>query len=766
MEVTLRRLLIVLSCVLGLLSLPAQAFDSFRVSDIRVEGLQRISPGTVFNFLPVQVGDQFTQYESERTIRALFKSGFFKNVRLERDGDVLVVVVTERPAIADIKIQGNEDLETEPLLDSLKDIGLAKGRVFDRSLLEKVELELERQYYSRGKYGVKIQTTVTPLERNRVDILIDVSEGAVAKIRQINIVGNKVFDDETLLEKFNQSTPNWLSFYTKDDQYSKQELAADLETLRSFYQDRGYIKFAINSTQVSITPDKKDIYITINISEGKQYKVREIRLSGELAVPPEKLYPDFQINAGDVFSRKRVTDTVTRISKTLGNEGYAFANVNTVPEIDEKTREVDLTFFVDPGKRVYVRRINFAGNSKTRDQVLRQEMRQMEGGWFSAEKVERSRTRLQRLGFFETVNVETPAVPGATDQVDVNYSVVEQPSGSISLGVGFSQTSGIILNGSISQDNFLGTGRSVSVSLNNSSYNSVYSFSYNNPYYSVDGISRGFGAYYRSTNANRLNITSYSTDTFGSNLTYGFPINEFNSFQFSFLADSLKLSTSQLASQEVLDFINRYGNEFLSFGLSTSFTHDTRDRRIFPNEGGVRRVSAESKFPGSELEFYKLNLTLQQFVPLTRLFVFELKTDIGYGDGFGNFSEMPFFENFYAGGVRSGSVRGYEDYSLGPRDSRNLPIGGNFRTVGTAQLLFPPPFLTESNAVRLSLFTDVGNVFAGAGDWSANELRMSVGLGAAWLSPVGPLTISIAQPFNDQSGDKLQQFQFTLGAGF
>jgi outer membrane protein insertion porin family len=759
-----RSSLLALLCILVLAPVPALAFDVFRVSDIRVEGLQRISPGTVFNYLPVQVGDQFSQYESERTIRALFKSGYFKNVSLERDGDVLVVVVTERPAIADIKIQGNEDLETEPLLDSLKDIGLAKGRVFDRSLLEKVELELERQYYSRGKYGVKIETTVTPLERNRVDILIDISEGSVAKIRQINIVGNKVFDDERLLDEFSQSTPNWLSFYTKDDQYSKQELAADLETLRSFYQDRGYIKFAINSTQVSITPDKKDIYITINISEGEQYKVKEVRLSGELVVPTEKLYPAFQINAGDVFSRKRVTDTVTRISDTLGNEGYAFANVNTVPDVNEETREVVLTFFVDPGKRVYVRRINYAGNSKTRDEVLRQEMRQMEGGWFSAEKVERSRTRLQRLGFFEQVNVETPAVPGATDQVDVDYSVTEQPSGSVSLGVGYSQTSGIILNGSVSQDNFLGTGRRVSVSVNNSDVSSVYSFSYNNPYYTVDGISRGYGAFYRSTDANQANVADYSTDTYGANISYGFPINEYNSFQFSLLADSLKLKASQFASQEILDFINEYGNEFRSLTASASFAHDTRDRRIFPTDGGLRRVSAEGKVPGSELEFYKINLALQQFVPLTRLFVFEAEVNVGYGDGYGDFNEMPFFENFFAGGVRS--VRGYEDNSLGPRDSLNDPIGGNFRTVGTAQIHFPPPFLTESNAVRLSLFYDVGNVFAGAGDWSADELRMSVGLGATWLSPVGPLTISIAQPFNDQSFDKIQQFQFTLGAGF
>ncbi len=763
MEARLCRHLLALALLL-VFSLPAWSFELFQVSDIRVEGLQRISPGTVFNFLPVQVGDDFTEYESEQTIRALFKSGYFKNVYLERDGTVLVVMVTERPAIADIIIQGNDDLETEPLLDSLKDIGFAKGRVFDRSLLEKVELELERQYYSRGKYGVKISTTVTPLERNRVDILIDVSEGAVAKILQINIVGNEVFDDDTLLGEFNQRTPNWLSFYTKDDQYSKQELAADLETLRSYYQDRGYINFNVDSTQVSITPNKKDIYITINVSEGEQYKVREVRLSGELVVPAEQLYPDFQINAGDVFSRKRVTETVTRISDSLGNEGYAFANVNTVPDIDEETREVDLTFFVDPGKRVYVRRVNFAGNSKTRDEVLRQELRQMEGGWFSAEKVERSRTRLQRLGFFQEVNVETPAVPSTTDQVDVDYSVTEQPSGSISAGLGFSQTSGIILNGSVTQNNFLGTGKRLSVAVNNSQITKLYSFSYTNPYYTVDGISRGFGAFFRETDANSANIADYSTDTYGANASYGFPVSEFNSFNFTVEADSLKLDVSEFASSEIRDFVDQHGEDFKSLGLTTSFAYDTRNRRIFPSDGGLRRISAEIKIPGSDLEFYKITLVLQQFIPLTKLFIFNTKVDVGFGDGYGDFDEMPFFKNFFAGGVRS--VRGYQDNSLGPRDSDNDPIGGSFKTIGRAQIQFPPPFMTESNAVRLSLFYDVGNVFAGAEDWRTDDLRMSIGLGATWLSPVGPLAVSVAQPFNDQSGDNIQQFQFTLGAGF
>ena len=751
--------------VLGMmLASSAHAFEPFNVEDIRVEGLQRIAPGTVFNHLPVKVGDRFNTFESERAIRALFKSGYFRDIRLERDGNILVVEVQERPAVASIKIQGNDDIETEPLLDSLEDIGLAEGQVFNRSLLEQVEQELERQYFSRGKYGVKIKTTVTPLERNRVGILIDVSEGVVARIKQINIVGNSVFDDETLLDQFEQRTPGWLSFYTKSDQYSRQKLAADLETLRSFYQDRGYIKFNVDSTQVSITPDKKDIYITINITEGAQYHVSDIKLSGNLVVPAEELFPEFRINAGDTFSRKKVTNTVSRLTDHLGNKGYAFANVNTIPDIDEETRQVSLTFFVDPGKRVYVRRINFAGNTKTRDQVMRQEMRQMEGGWFSANKVERSRTRLQRLGYFSTVNVETPAVPGTTDEVDVNYSIAEQPSGSISVGVGFSQTSGLLLNGSISQNNFLGTGRRVSASINNSSVNRIFSFSYQNPYYTVDGVSRGFGAFYRETDASQANIARYSTDTFGANVTYGFPVNEFDTFNFDLKADSLKLKASGFSSTQITDFINEFGDEFKSLTLVGSFSHDTRNRRIFPTSGGVQRVSIETKVPGSELEYYKLNLRAQQYVPLTRLFVMSSKLQIGWGEGYGDFDNLPFFQNFFAGGTRS--VRGYRDNSLGPQDSSNDPLGGSLRTVGNLEIVFPPPFMADSKSVRLSLFYDVGNVFASTDDFSAEELRMSAGLAAVWLSPVGPLSISVAQAFNDQSGDDTQFFQFNLGAGF
>ncbi|VAW76112.1 Outer membrane protein assembly factor YaeT [hydrothermal vent metagenome] len=751
--------------VLGMiLASPVHAFEPFNVEDIRVEGLQRIAPGTVFNHLPVKVGDRFNDFESERAVRALFKSGFFRDIRLERDDDILVVQVQERPAVASIKVQGNDDIDSEPLLDSLEDIGLAEGRVFNRSLLEKVEQELERQYFSRGKYGVKIETTVTPLERNRVGILIDVSEGVVARIKQINIVGTTAFKNDTLLDEFEQKVPGWLSFYTKDDQYSRQKLAADLETLRSYYQDRGYIKFNVDSTQVSITPDKKDIYITINITEGAQYHVSEIKLAGDLVVPAEELFSSFRINAGDTFSRKKVTSTVSRISDYLGNKGYAFANVNTIPDIDEETRNVSLTFFVDPGKRVYVRRINFAGNTKTRDQVMRQEMRQMEGGWFSAKKVERSRTRLQRLGYFSAVNVETPAVAGTTDQVDVNYSIAERPSGSISVGVGFSQTSGLLLNGSISQNNFLGTGRRVSMSINNSAVNKIYSFSYNNPYYSVDGISRGFGGFFRQTNARQANLARYSTDTYGANVIYGFPVNEYDTFNFDVKVDSLKLTASSFSSTQITDFIAKHGDKFNSLTLVGSFSHDTRNRRIFPSSGGVQRISLETKMPGSDLQFYKVNLRTQYFVPLTRLFVMSSKLEIGAGHGFGDFTNLPFFQNFFAGGNRS--VRGYRNFSLGPRDSRGDPLGGALRTVGNLAIVFPPPFMADNQSVRLSLFYDVGNVFASTGGFDVNELRMSAGLSAVWLSPVGPLSVSVAQAFNEQSTDDTQFFQFNLGAGF
>ncbi len=745
------------------LQVEAMAFEKFTIADIRIEGLQRIAAGTVFNYLPVKAGDTFDEQGSSEAIRALFSTGFFKDVELERDGDVLVVIVQERPAIASIEITGNEDIETEPLLESLKDIGLAEGRVFNRSLLDRLEQELRRQYFGRGKYGVKIDTTITPLERNRVGILIAVSEGIAAKIRQINIVGNNQYDDETLLEEFELSTSTLFSFYTRNDQYSKQKLSGDLETLRSWYLDRGYINFTIDSTQVTITPDKKDIYITINVNEGEQFRVKQVKLAGNFVVEPEELFPLVDLNPGEIFSRKRITGTVEAIGNHLGNYGYAFANVNTIPNVDEEAKEVEVTFFIDPGNRVYVNRINMVGNTRTKDEVLRREMRQMEAGWFSASAVERSRERLDRLGYFDEVNVETPTVPGSPDLVDVNFSVTERPSGNLMVGLGYAQSSGILFNASVTQDNFLGSGKRVNFAFNNSRVNTIYSFSYTNPYYTIDGVSRGFGGFYRETDASEANIADYFIDSFGGNVNYGIPINEYDAIRFSLEAEHLEISPTAFSPQVVTGFISNQGDKFDILKLSGSWSHDTRNRAIFPTKGILQSLSGEVTVPGTDLEFYKLNYRQQFYAPLTDLLTLNLHGDIGYGDGYGDFDGLPFFESYYAGGVRS--VRGFEDNTLGPRDSlTNEPIGGSFRVVGGAEILFPPPFLPDSKSLRMSGFVDIGNVFANYDDFETDELRYSVGIGASWLSPLGALTFSLARPLNDKSGDETQVFQFTFGA--
>jgi outer membrane protein insertion porin family len=739
----------------------AGAFEAFEVTDIRVEGLERISPGTVFNYLPIKVGDTVNSDDTVSAVKALFKTGFFSDIRMERDGSVLVVYVKERAAISSIKITGNKDLETDKLLEGLKDIGLAEGRVFDRSLLDKVEQELRRQYFSRGKYAVRIETTITPLERNRVGILIDISEGEVARIKQINIVGNHKFTDKELRKGFTLDTPSFLSFITKNDQYSKQKLSADLEILRSFYLDRGYLNFNIISTQVSITPDKKDIYITINITEGDQFKIKEVTLSGQLVLKPEELFPLVMINPGDIFSRKRVTEAVDRISAKLGDQGYAFANVNTVPDVNESEKLVNLAFIVDPGKRVYVRRVNVKGNIKTRDEVLRREMRQMEAGWFSAEKVERSRTRLQKLGYFEDVNVETPAVPGTTDQVDVNYSVTETASGNITAGAGYSQTSGILFNASISQDNFLGSGKRVSFAFNNSKVTTLYNLYYTDPYYTINGVSRGFGLFYKKTDADQANISSYTTDTYGANVNYGIPINEFDTIRISPEFENLKLKETSESPNEVIDFIDQHGNDYNTVTLTGSWAHDTRNKALFADDGGLQSLSLVTAVPGSGLEYYKMGYEQRRYVPLTKNLTLSMHAELGYGDGYGDFNNLPFFENYFAGGVRS--VRGFEDNTLGPTDSKGNPIGGSVQVVGGTEVLFPLPFMEDGKSFRLGTFFDIGNVYSDLASFDAKELRYSVGVSSLWISPLGPLAISLGFPLNAKSGDNVQNFQFTVG---
>lgn len=745
-------------CMMGIGS---WARADFVIQDIEVNGLQRISAGTVFNYLPVTIGSRISQADYPRIIRALFQTGFFTDVSLEQKGNVLVIAVTERPAVAEINISGNSDISTENLKKALADIGLAEGRVFDRSLLEKVEQELLRQYYSRGKYAVKVKAEAKPLERNRVAISIDISEGVAARIRQINIVGNNAFKDKELLRQFHLSTTGMLSFLTKDDQYSKQQLSADIEALRSFYLDRGYLKFNIESTQVSITPDKKDIYITINISEGDRYTVQDVHLAGELIVPEQELRKLITIKEGDTFSRATLNEISRSISDRLGDDGYAFANVNTVPDINEADKRVTLTFVVDPGKRVYVRRINFKGNIKTHDEVLRREMRQAEGAWFSTKDVNRSKTRLERLEFLESVDVETPAVPGTTDQVDVNYSVVERASGNLLFGVGYGQDSGILINASLNQNNFLGTGNQFSILFNNSDVNTIYSITYNNPYYTLSGISRGFRLYYEETDPSAANAADYTSDMRGALVNFGFPLNEFDTFRVGFGYEGVKIRTNTDTPVEILSDLQANGDEFNNIKMELGWARDRRNRTVFADRGTLNRISGEFALPGGDEEYYKLAYRHTSYFPITNSLTFSLIGDVAYGDGYGDTSSLPFYENYYAGGLRT--VRGYKTNTLGPKYSDGEPAGGSLKTVGSAELIFPAPFTQDSKNVRLAAFFDTGNVFTSADDFDIGELRYSAGITALWLSPLGPLAVSVGAPLNAKSGDKKENFQFSFG---
>ncbi len=771
-----------LSLLCLLASQAVSAGEEFIVKDIQVKGLQRISAGTVYNEFPVNVGERFSLDNSSTAIRALFKTGFFKDVSLSREGSTLIIKVVERPTIAKIVFEGNKDLSKDDLTKALDKIGLAEGRVFDKQVLDKVEQELNRQYLSHGKYGLKIKTDVSTLTRNRVGINIVISEGRVAKIKQINIVGNNAFDDKTLLGKFELSPSDLLSFYTKNDQYSKQKLSADLENLLSYYLDRGYINFAIESTQVAITPDKKDIYVTINVKEGEVYTLDKVKLAGNLVVPPEELTKLVSVGPGETFSRKNATETSKAIQDRLGNEGYAFANVNMVPEIIEATKTVNMTFAVDPGKRVYVNHINIRGNSTTRDEVLRREMRQMESSWASSSKIERSKVRLERLGYFETVNVETPPVQGTADQIDANYTVVEKPSGNLSAGVGYSQVQGIILNANVSQDNVFGSGKRVNLAFNNSTYTTNYQFGFFNPYFTVDGVSQGYNLGYVKRNAGAINLSNYTTDVANAGTNFGIPLNEFDILRFDTdlrytdlkindYTDEFGNNSNAYVSRQIREFIRDEGNKFLTLGETISWTHDTLNRALFPNKGGQQRASVQVIIPGSDLQYYKLAYRHQHYFPISKDFTFKLNGEVAYGDGYGSTKDLPFFENFFAGGT--GSVRGYKNNTLGPRDTQeNLfagtfiegnPIGGSTKVVGNAELFFPVPFLSETKSVRLGTFFDAGMVNNG---FSFNAMRYSTGLSGEWLSPFGALSVSAAVPLNSEPTDQKQSFQFNFGQNF
>jgi outer membrane protein insertion porin family len=788
--------------MLCILATSVCAADDFTVSDIRIEGLERIPNGTVLSYLPIRNGDVVDDDQIAYALKELYKTGFFKDVGLHRDENVLVVTVLERPAIAEVKFDGNNDIDDEQLQKILNDIGIIKGRVFDPSALDKIEQGLKQQaYFAQGKYAVRITTKVTELEQNRVRIEIDISEGVVALIREINIVGNTVYSDSTLLSELQLKVPDFWEVFSSADEYSKPKLAGDLETINSYYQDRGYIRFKSNSTQVTITPDKKDIYVTVNVTEGDQYKVNEVKLAGDMKVPENELRPLLRLKQGDLFSRQIMIEGKDLITQRLGNEGYAFVKVNVIPEIDDAGKQVSLTYFVDPGKKVYVRRINFIGNYKTKDEVLRREMRLMEGAELSNTKLERSKIRLQRLAFIEDVNIDKDPVAGTDDMVDITISVSERLSGSFNIGAGYSQNQGFVFNMGLQMENLFGTGQQLSVNFNNDKANTVYNLAFTDPYYTLDGISRTFNFSYRQRDSAEEDISNFQSNAFGASVTYGVPLTEYDSIRLGFGYENTEILrgiSTNSTSQDVLDFLYLYGKDPKSYvkplpntnpadveslnsrasldalTLTASYTHDTRNRTVFATKGSQQSVLLDMTAPGSDLEYYKLTYRTQFHFEVVDEITFLLKTDLAYGDGYGDTDNLPFYERFFAGGLRT--VRGFRNNTLGPLDNITQdPRGGDIRTVGGAELVFPQPFMEKPpRSVRWSLFYDIGNVFLQdpgpdsplKPGFDKEELRSSIGVSFIWLAPIGPLRFSWARPIEQQSLDETEGFQFSIGSFF
>ncbi|MBA4230969.1 MAG: outer membrane protein assembly factor BamA [Ralstonia sp.] len=742
----------------------AHAVEPFVVKDIRVEGVQRVEPGTVFGYLPVKVGETFTDEKGAESIRALYNTGFFKDVQIRSEGNVLVVRVEERPAISQLEFIGFKEFDKEALRRTLRGVGVAEARYYDKSLIDRAEQEIKRQYVSRGYYAAEVTTTVTPVDANRVSITFTVDEGPTAKIRQINIVGNKAFKEGDLRDEMQLSTPNWLSWYTKNDLYSKQKLTADLEALRSFYLDRGYLEFAIESTQVSITPDKKDIYLTLNIHEGEQYKVSDIKLTGELLGKQAEMEKLIKLKQGDVFSSAKLSSTTKSITDLLGTYGYAFATINPQPQINQTDRTVALTLVVDPGRRVYVRRVNVVGNSKTRDEVVRREMRQMEASWFDGEKLQLSQNRVNRTGYFTDANITTEDVPGTTDQVDVNVNVTEKPTGQINLGVGFSSTDKLVLSAGIRQDNVFGSGTSLGLDVNTSKSNRTIAVTQFDPYFTVDGISRSTELYYRTYRP--LYYTGdqdYRVVQQGGNVKFGVPFSETDTVFFGIGYERTTIDVTSNTPLAYQNYVAKNGRITNNFPITIGWSKDQRDSALVPTRGRYQQANLEFGIPGGDLQYFRAYYQHQYFYPLSKSFTMAFNNEIGYGHGYGG-KDFPVFKNYYAGGI--GSVRGYETSTLGPRDANGVAIGGASKFVGNVEFIFPLPGSGVDRTVRLFTFFDYGNVFAEGQPYKLGDMRYSTGFGLSWLSPIGPLKISMGFPIKRKTEDQTQRFQFQIGTAF
>ena len=754
----------------GLFSAAAFAIQPFTIRDIRVEGVQRTEAGTVFSYLPVKVGEQINDDKAAAAIKALYATGFYTDVRLEVENDVLVVFVVERPAIAQIDISGAKEFTKENLKDGLKQAGISEAKIFDRSLLDRAEKEIKRQYTSRGFYSAKVTTTVTPLERNRVSLTFTIEEGDVSKIVDINIIGASAISEKTLIKEFELSTGGWFSFFTKDDQYSKQKLSGDLEKLRSYYLNRGYLEFSIDSTQVSITPDKEKIYITINITEGPVYTIAGVKFQGELKIPEDEMRSLLLFKQGDTFSRQKIVDSVKQITDRLGNDGYSDSNINPVPELDKDKRTALFTMFVDPGKRIYVRRINVQGNSRTRDEVVRREIRQLEAGWYSIDKINRSKERLERTGYFEEVTVDTPPVGGTADQRDINITVKERNTGSLQFGVGFSQSEKLSVNASVSQANIFGTGNQLSFQINNSRVSKVYQVSFLDPYWTADGISRGFDLYHRTLDTASLSTGAFSSTTSGAGVRFGVPVTEYDSINAGLGFELTNLRLDVFSPQRYRDYANLFGTKSNTVRGALGYSRDTRDSIYFPSRGYLLEIGGEAGLPGGDIKYYRLQNKFQYLRPVWGPIVFSGNVELGYAGGYGG-KPLPFFKNFYAGGVDS--VRGFLQSSLGPRDIGTLAnpgtgefLGGTKRFVTNLELLFPMPGVKTDKSVRISAFIDAGNVFGAGEKITFRDLRSSFGVAVSWFSPVGPLKFSLAKPIKIKEGDRPERFQFLLGRAF
>ena len=786
------------------------AFEEFIVNDIRIAGLQRVSTGSIFNTIPISVGDKIDDRKIVDITRALFATEQFDDIQIGRDGNALIITVAERPSISSIDISGNSALKTEILLESFDGIGITEGQVYKRSTLERMKAELVRSYSSQGRYGAGVEIYETPQPRNRVSISIEIDEGESAKIDGITILGNNIFSDEDLLDVMELSEGSWLSFLSNDDQYSREKLQGDLENLESYYLDRGYLQFSIESSQVSISRDRSSIYITYIISEGPQYTISDVKIVGDMPLNEELIDPIIETQKDITYSQAQITQIEEIFTSLLGNEGYAFASVKGQPDIDEEMLEVDLSFVIDPGKRTYTRKILFEGNEITQDDVLRREMRQFEGAWASDDKIEQSRVRLERLGFFKEVNVETVPVPGTDDQIDVKFRVEEETTGNVGGNLGYSDF-GLMIGFNLQERNFLGTGNSVGIAINKSIYQEVYNLSFYDPYFTIDGASRGYSLYYRKTDYGEFNIANYTSDSQGLGIQFGYPISDTQRVGLNLTYDKTEIDQGTLPVRDILDFLLQEGNSFQTVSAQAVWSRITLNRGMFPTDGASTEALFLATLPLSDINYYKLNIRQKFYQPLNVWdLVFGFQGEIGYLAPYGDTNTVPFFQHFYAGGPRS--LRGFESNTLGPRatpspcygfdtvndlcpplidsnfdgipDSpaynqsiiyqRDDPIGGDVKIEGSMQLIFKLPMVEDQRSMRTAFFFDFGNVFAmecrenqvSCYKPSIDELRYSIGVGLTWITGFGPMSFAISKPFNEDRYERTEEFQFTIGTVF